>query len=100
NEEFRKHQRVAIQKSLVFKDLGPMATEEGEVPLSLRGQFNMMVEQSGLTLTPERLMAYMAAGAVIAGALGGLLRQNILVGMVAACVGAAIPYFYVLLNRN
>jgi tight adherence protein B len=61
----------------------------------------VLLEQSGLTLTPRRLWLYMAAAGLLCAALVALFRPErflILVGG-AAAVGASLPFAYVFLKR-
>ena len=59
DDEFRKRQRERARKEMLFKDLNELATDlarEQEGPPTIRQQFSAMVEQSGLDLTPQRLL--------------------------------------------
>jgi tight adherence protein B len=102
DEEFRKRVRNKAQKSMLFKDLRALAVEpagEEQLP-SLRHRFDGMVEQSGLDLTPSRLLAITAGASIGLGLVGALIRQNILAAAVAAIIGAIVPIFYVNMKRN
>jgi tight adherence protein B len=102
DEEFRKRQRDKIRKTALFKDLGQAAafiqSEEGA--RTLRQRFIAMVEQSGLNVTPERLLVLMFGAGGGSGAIAFLVRWNLLVGGVVALVGGALPFLYVLYKRN
>jgi Flp pilus assembly protein TadB len=102
DDEFRKHQRDRAQRSGLFKNLDALADEaaDSDAQPGLRKQFEALVEQSGLDLTPQRLLLMMVGAASALGVLGGLIRQNILVGLVAGLLGAAGPLFYVHLKRK
>lgn len=102
DEEFRKKLRDRAKKSLLMKDLRELAATadaEGE-QVTLRRRFEAMVEQSGLDLTPGRLLMISAAAAVVLGGLGGLLRQNILAAGVGTILGGVVPVAYVNLKRS
>jgi tight adherence protein B len=103
DQEFRKRARARAEKSLLFKDLRALAAEtlvgEDERP-SLKRQFEAMVEQAGLDITPARLLVISACSALGFGLLGGMIRHNPLVTAVAALVGAAAPILYVRSKRN
>ena len=103
DDEFRKRVRARAQKSLLFKDFGTLiadaAAGEEEWP-DLRRWFEAMVEQSGLDLTPSKLLTFAVGTSLGLGLLGGLLRHNILVAAVGAIVGGAAPIFYVNVKRN
>lgn len=102
NEEFRTLQREQIQKSSVFKSLSQLAAEaaQEESQPTLRARFEAVVSQSGLSLTPNRLIAIMAAAAIAVGVPAGLYRQNILIGLAAAALAGTIPFLYVAYKRN
>jgi tight adherence protein B len=103
DEELRKRQRERARKSTLFKNLGSLLPEEaaeGEVRLTLRQRFEAMIEQSGLELSPQRLLTFMAGSALAVGFLVALLRQSLLFGALAGVVGAAVPYLYVSLKRK
>ncbi len=59
-----------------------------------------MVEQSGLDLTPGRLLTITAVSGLALGALGGLVRQSPLVAVVGALIGAVVPLAYVNFKRK
>jgi tight adherence protein B len=102
DEEFRSRQRERAKKSLMVKDLRQILAEsdlDDETP-SLRQRFDAMVEQSGLELTPERLQVIIAVSGLVSGALLGLIRQSISIGILAALIGAAAPLFYVQFKRK
>ncbi|MGO9469406.1 MAG: type II secretion system F family protein [Isosphaeraceae bacterium] len=103
DEEFRKAQRERARRALVFKDANRLVldgTEELEPALDMRGRLQVIVEQSGLNLTIEKLVTVSAAVGVGCGLLGGLLRQSVLVAVVAALAGALAPLGYVKYKRT
>src|SRR5437879_1735424 len=64
DEEFRKRQRDKAKQSRLFKNFSELAAEaaaddEG-APTPMR-RFEAMIEQSGLDLSPQRLLMLMAA---------------------------------------
>ena len=103
DDEFRKRLRTRAQKSLLFKDLRELsadfATADDERP-TVRRRFAAMVEQSGLELSPNRLLAIAAGSGLILGALGAVIRRDPLVTVVAALIGAVVPVAYVNIKRN
>jgi tight adherence protein B len=103
DDEFRKRVRAQAQKSLLFKDLRALVAEgtmgQEERP-KIQQRFEAMVEQSGLELSPARLLAIMVGTSIGLGLLGALLRHNILVAAVGAILGAGVPFFYVNFKRN
>jgi tight adherence protein B len=103
DEEFRKRARARAQRSMLFKDLRALSGEPGgdeEGPPTLGQRFEAMVEQSGLDLTPSRLLTIALGGAVGLGLLGALVRQNVLAAAVGAVLGAAAPLWYVNMRRG
>src|SRR5207244_3368989 len=57
-------------------------------------------EQSGLSLTPDRLMVLMVLAGVVAGGLAGLLRQSFVAFAIGALIGASLPLWYVSVKRK
>jgi tight adherence protein B len=103
DEEFRNRQRERARKSALFKNLGQLTPEtpaESAPPDGLRRRFEIMVEQSGLNLTPGRLLLIAVLTGLAAGALGGLIRQSLLVASAAGLVGAVVPVLYVQVKRK
>jgi tight adherence protein B len=104
DEEFRRSQREQIRKSALFKeDFGRLAAEAGtedEARPGLRRRFEALVEQSGLNLTPDRLLLSMAVAGLGCGALAGLLRHSVLVAAAGGLAGAAVPFLYVRAKRK
>ena len=87
DEELRNRLRDRAKKSLALKelrDLLPAESAGDEVRPGLRQRFEAMVEQSGLELTPGRLLTIAGVSGLALGALGGLVRQDILVAAVGA----------------
>jgi tight adherence protein B len=102
DDEFRKRVRARAQKSLLFKDLRaltPDLASEEDRP-TLKQRYEAMVEQSGLDLTPEKLLLIVMATSLGLGLAGALLRQNILAAATGAIIGALVPIFYVNYKRN
>ena len=96
DDEFRKRLRDRAQKSLLFKDLRELAAVRRpagpRMQPSLRQRFEAMVEQSGLDLTPSRLLAIIVAQRSDPGCLWqGLSAATMLVAMVGAVIGAVVP---------
>jgi tight adherence protein B len=103
DEEFRKRQRDRAQKSTLFKNLGALAAEaasEQENDSSLRRRFEDMVEQSGMDITPRRLLTI--AGGLGVGLAGVtlLLTTNLLGTAIVFVAGGAAPLVYVQLKRK
>jgi tight adherence protein B len=94
DEEFRRRQRDRVKRTILFKDVNQLALEVAlnqEDEPSLRQRFEAMIEQSGLDLTPRKLLTVALAAGLGLGAILGLLRQSVLTGLVGAAVGAVVP---------
>jgi tight adherence protein B len=103
DDEFRTRQRDRAKKSLLFKNLAQVVAEasaEDKVETGLRQRFEAMVEQSGLDLTPDRLLGIMAGAGLSLGAFGGVVRQSPIVAVLGALVGAVAPLMYVQRKRK
>jgi tight adherence protein B len=103
DDEFRKRQRDRARKSLLVKDFNQLVAEAGTEGVdrpTLRQRFESMVDQSGLEVTPRKVLTIAAATGLGLGAIAGLLRQSIVVGAVAAVIGAAVPVAYVQIKRK
>jgi tight adherence protein B len=105
DDRFRKQQRERAKESSLFKNLSaPVPGAEGpeEEKMTARRWFEVLLEQSGLTLSLQQLWLYMAGAGAVCGAAVGLLRPDplvLFVGVVAV-VGASLPLIYVLLKRR
>jgi tight adherence protein B len=106
DEEFRKRERDRAQKSALLKNknfssvAAEVAAAEVAARPSLRERFETMVEQSGLDLTPYRLLVIMAGTGLILGSIGGFVRQSPVIGALATVVGTSAPFLYVSLKRK
>jgi tight adherence protein B len=103
DEEFRLRQRRQAQGSALFKNLGQTPAEAMDAEDADSNQHNgfvALVEQSGLNLTPRRLLVIIAATGLAVGLPAGLLGRSLLVGIVVAVIAASLPLLYVHLKRN
>lgn len=101
--EFRSRQRAQRLESPLFKDLSQLAEEafeevEAERP-DLSEQLRSLLLQSGLNLTPNRLLTIMGGSAVAIGGPVALFSQSVLMGMVGALIGFSVPLVYVQIVR-
>src|SRR5262249_31118585 len=87
---------------VLFKDLGsPGADPSGEPSeSSFKERFELMLEQSGLDISPRSLLLIMGWTALIIGGGVGIWRQSPLLGLGAGLGAAALPFFYVRLNQK
>jgi tight adherence protein B len=100
DDEFRKKQQERAQRSLLFKDIGRMTAElNGERP-RLRQRLETLIDQAGLDLTVDRLLALTVGAALALAVPGGLFRQSPLIAGVGAAAGAAAPLLVVQFLRK
>ena len=104
DEEFRRQLRARAQKSMLFKDMRELSSEVapagGDERPTWRQKLEVMVEQSGLELSPRRLLFIAAASSLALGALGGVVRRDVITAAAGALIGAAVPVVYVNMKRN
>lgn len=101
NEEFRSKKREEIRNSPLFRDLGRVSEEAvSDEAMTVRQRFRVMIDQSGVTVTPDRLIAIAAGVGLAAGSLAGLIRQNLGVAVLVGLVAGGIPIFYVFRKRK
>jgi tight adherence protein B len=103
DDEFRRRQRERARKSSLYKNLGRIAADaadDDEAGPGIRQRFEAMIEQSGLDLTPRKLLSISAGAGLALGALGGLVRQSLIVAAVLGALGAVLPPLYVQFKRR
>jgi tight adherence protein B len=101
DEEFRKLQRERAKKSALFRDQQALvAAYEEEVGFNPRLWFEALIEQSGLSLSPRRVLLVMICMGASIGILAGLLRQSLMSGGIAGLIGASVPLLYVAYKRK
>ena len=102
--EFQNKQREKVKRSLLFKAAASSQSElpeSGQAPrVSWRETFQTMLDQSGLELTWNRLLAYCGGAAATCALLAGLLLHSLLFGLVAGVVGALCPIIFVRIKLN
>src|SRR5205823_5176485 len=102
DEQFRQRLREQAQKASLFKNLDFQEVEDPDADDAPRGpwrRLEVLLEQSGLNLTPGRLLAAMAGAGLALGAVGLLFRGSPVAGAAGGLVGAALPWLYVHLKR-
>jgi tight adherence protein B len=93
-EQLRQRERG---KSQDFSQLSRLPDD----PAQSRWQrLAILVEQSGLAITPNRLVTMSLGLAILAGLLGGLLTESPLLAAVAAVGTSTLPTLYVLYVRH
>jgi tight adherence protein B len=103
DEEFLQRQRGRARKSPLFKDLNKriQANIEGRAEAPPEpGWFQALVEQSGLEITPRRLLIIAGVVGAVLGVLAGVLTRSPVAGLLATAGGALLPVLYVRQRRN
>jgi tight adherence protein B len=103
DNEFRKRQRERASKALIFKDLNQLAIDasgDQEAGPNLRRRIQLMLEQSGLDMTVEKLITMSVVVGIVCGLMFGILRQSFLLAAVGTLAGAALPLLYVRHKRK
>jgi tight adherence protein B len=103
DDEFQTRQMGHTRKSPIFKNLDKLAPDPPvaeAVRWSQRKRFQHLVEQSGLSLTPGRLLAVCAGSGLLFGGAGGFVGRSWLIGLAIGLVGAAVPVWFVKFKRN
>ncbi|KAJ3051047.1 hypothetical protein HK102_012152, partial [Quaeritorhiza haematococci] len=99
--EFLKKKAAAdaakAKKSSLFKNLDQMdaAVRAGEGSTTLMQAFESVVEQSGLDVTPGRLLSIAGGSGAVLGIVGFVARGRPLEAALAAVAGFVAPIFYV-----
>ncbi|WP_165250970.1 type II secretion system F family protein [Paludisphaera soli] len=97
--EFLKRKAAAAKakKASLFKNLDQMdaAVRAGEGSPTLAQSFESMVEQSGLDVTPGRLLSIAGGASGVLGLLVFVVRGRPLEAGLAAALGFVAPLFYV-----
>ena len=103
DEEFLQKRRDIAKKSPLFKNLGQFAAEamagEEKSPTS-RQRFVAMVEQSGLNVSPGRVLAIAGIASLSLAALAFAPRRSPVDAALAAFAGLGLPVWYVRRKRN
>lgn len=97
-QTFRTRERAKARQVPLFKDFEDLRTRsvaDDPVHPSLRQRLETMVQQSGLDLTVNRLLALVAGAGLGLGAIAGLLFQSLWAGLLFALVGGSGPLLYV-----
>jgi tight adherence protein B len=97
-DTFRTRDREKARQARLFKDfeeLKSRAEAEEPVASSLKDLLEIMIMQSGLNLTVNRLLTITASIALGFGAVIGLLQRSVWIGIIAALLGACVPMLYV-----
>jgi tight adherence protein B len=99
--EFRQRQQEQVRKSKLFNrpDLLVAEAAEDEDTLDPIKYLKAMVEQAGLQISPELLLALMGGTGLCLGMMGVLVR-GLITGFVVGLAGAALPFLFVYFKRK
>lgn len=102
DEEFRGKVRKQAESSSLFNDVKRLSSAAIDLSQkdSLVDRLTLLIEQSGLNLTVNRLLASTAVAAVVLALLGFVLTQNIAVVVLGVVIGAALPTSSVAMVRK
>jgi tight adherence protein B len=103
DDEFQNRTGLAVRRSPLFKNLdklGPDPLGLDQARASLHGRFENMVYQSGLSLSPTRLLTIALGGGAVLGALAALLTRSPAGSAVTAVAGMTAPILYVHVVRK
>jgi tight adherence protein B len=103
DDEFKVQIREQAKKSPLFKDLAKVAAQlpgEAGSKANMRERFQLVLDQSGLKITLQRLLMISAAMALVLGGVGGMWRRSLLVGAILAVLSAGLPFVYVYWKRR
>ncbi|MDG3004746.1 type II secretion system F family protein [Paludisphaera mucosa] len=91
-----------VKKASLFKNLDQMdaAVRAGEGSPTWRQAFESMVEQSGLDVTPGRLLMIAGVAAAVLAAVGSAVRTHPLDAAIGLVLGGLAPLFYVKKRRD
>ena len=94
--EFLKKRKEQVKKSPLFKNLGQVAAATSlEGKPSFRQRLDAMVEQSGMDITTDRLIAIAAGAAVGGGVLAFVLRLSIVDFLLGGAFCGVLPVWVV-----
>lgn len=100
NEQVNEQLRQRERKRITVQNVGRTAPITGNSRATVGQIVNGMIEQSGLGITAGRLLAISLGLSVAAGLLCGFATASLLLALVAAAVGGALPVLYVLHARR
>lgn len=101
--EFMKQQREQVKKSPLFRNLNQIAQEamvSEEPKPSIKKRFEMMIEQSGMNITPSKLLTTMLLVGGSFGTLVFFVRGDMIQGAVGGLIAGLIPMIVVNQKRN
>ena len=98
DDEFRRKQRGQVERSALFRNLGKLAAEvDASRPHgpTIAERFATMVEQSGLDLTPQKVLAMAGAVGLGLGSVAFVASRIPLAGLSGLAIGGVLPILFV-----
>lgn len=90
-----KAQQLAIAQSTAYT---PQVGDEQK--LGFMDRWKLLCQQSGVNITPQKHATYCAISGLVTGAIVGAASFSLLIGVVAAMVGATFPLLYLIRARE
>lgn len=93
----RKKLRASIvsRRDLSLGDLASAAAKDEEPKKTLYMRLNDVCVQSGLAITPPKVLGYGIGVGLFVGLIGGVVTGSIVVGLLAMLIASTFPYMYV-----
>ena len=101
-EELKLRQKEKARSTAAYKDLYLMAAEglaEVKVKKSLWDRFSGFIEESGMTVRPEKVALLCSFGALLAGGVAWWFTRSIMLSLLVGVAGVAVPFGIVMLAR-
>ena len=98
--EVQVHLRQQLKEQIHARDFSDVAGRVGPPGSKLLARLHGVIDQSGVNVTPQRLIVLALLLAAAAAAAGWVLSGSLLMAMVAAVAASAVPLLYVLRARR
>ena len=98
-EEFHAEVDGKSTRSPLFKDLKRFAGKSQDAKPDFSERFDEWVEQSGLIITPDRLMIYSAVTGIVVGLLTVVFAHSLWGAFAGLLVGCCLPPLYIQMRR-
>jgi tight adherence protein B len=101
DRELRSRQRDQVRKSTIFKSLETGAGQAETLGRpTWRTRLEAFIQQSGVTITTERLLTFTVVTGLALGLVAGIAHWTPVTGLAGALLGASIPTLYVAWKRR
>jgi tight adherence protein B len=98
DEEFLRKQRNRVERSSLFRNLNQLTADlnmDGPARPTISQRFASTVQQSGLDITPGKVLAIALTFGLVLGSVLGILRRSPLFALGGFAFGTFVPIFYV-----